>query len=314
MTVPWLRRCDCSWPTFLTVLCETHCVLLLPALCSPAVPFRMNSLHLVQTLKAPEVPPRPCQVGAWLRARDARTARTLPPPAWGTPPQPLASCPGLPPALHGSVVPLQHWLCQDSPRPQCPHGWAQRQAAAQPREPPRLGALEGKAQKGARDTEVQRDSVARAGECLPGWQAASSLTCPAPKVTDSLSAALLSWAGTQTSPISSLGTLNTSPQPRSLCPCSAAARSRLQVPLKTDGMQIIPPFQLLFKPCWPPLRAAAASHTHAGKAGTGAIWGARRAQSIHHRHTKKLLIRRGRQPSLLEECSRGQEELSLQKS
>lgn len=119
MTVPWLRRCDCTWPTFLTVLCETHCVLLLPALCSPAVPFRMNSLHLVQTLKAPEVPPRPCQVGAWLRARDARTARTLPPPAWGTPPQPLASCPGLPPALHGSVVPLQHWLCQDSPRPQC---------------------------------------------------------------------------------------------------------------------------------------------------------------------------------------------------
>lgn len=129
---------------------------------------------------------------------------------------------------------------------------------------------------------MQRDSVARAGECLPGWHAASRLTCPAPKVTDPLSTALLSWAGTQTSPITSLGTLNTSLHPRSLCPCSAAARSRLQVPLKTDGMQIIPPFQLLFKPCWPPLRAAAASHTHTGREGTGVIWGARRAQSIHH--------------------------------
>lgn len=173
-----------------------------------------------------------------------------------------------------------------------------------------------------REQRTRRDSMAWAEECLPGWHAASSLTCPAPKVTDSLDAALLSRAGTQISPITSLGTLNTSPQPRSLCPRSAAARSRLQVPLKTDGMQIIPPFQLLFKPCWPPLGAAAASHTRAGRAGTGAIWGARRAESsIHHSHTKKLLIqqRRGREPSLLKECSRGlsavgQEELSLQKA
>lgn len=110
----------CISLTCLTVLCETHCVPLLPPLCLPAVPFRMNSLHLVQTLEALEVPPLSCQVGAWLRARDVRTVWTVRPwPARGTPPQPLASCPGLLPALHGSVVPLQHRLCQDSPRPQC---------------------------------------------------------------------------------------------------------------------------------------------------------------------------------------------------
>lgn len=36
----------------------------------------------------------------------------------GTPPRPLASCLRLPPALHGSAVPLHHSLCQESPRPQ----------------------------------------------------------------------------------------------------------------------------------------------------------------------------------------------------
>lgn len=167
---------------------------------------------------------------------------------------------------------------------------------------------------------MQRDSTAWAGECLPGWHAASSLTSPAPRVTDPWIQPF--WLGQ--APITSLGTLSTSPQHRSLCPCSTAARSRLQVPFETDGMQIIPPFQLLFKPCWPPLRAAAASHTHAGRAGTGLILGARTGEcSIHHSHTKKLLIhqRRGRrrEPSLHKECSTelcsaGQGELSLQKA
>lgn len=215
---------------------------------------------------------------------------TLPSPAWGTPPQPR------PPAQGSLLLCTVQWClysigCARRARGLgasfSRHGWARGRAAAQPREPPRLGPLGGQARKGAKDTEAQRDSTAWAGECLPGWHAASSLTSPAPRVTDPRIQPF--WLGQ--APITSLGTLSTSPQHRSLCPCSTAARSRLQVPFETDGMQIIPPFQLLFKPCWPPLRAAAASHTHAGRAGTGLILGARTGEcSIHHSHTKKLLI------------------------
>lgn len=208
--------------------------------------------------------------------------------AWGTPPQPLASCPGLPPALHGSVVPLQHRLCQDSPRPQRQLQQARLGSgtAAQPREPPRRAGTGG--DKGHAGAKGQRAM----GWAAPRWLA-SRLTCASPKVTDPLDTALLSRAGTQISTQSS--TLLPSAVPLSLQRCSQIPPP---MPLKTDGMQIIPPFQLLFKPCWPPLRAAAASHT-AGGAGTAQILGARRGEQPPSERTKELLIPQRRAQGML---------------
>lgn len=88
-------------------------MLLLPPLCFPAVTFRMNSLHLVQTLKALEVPLPGRSVAQGKGHEDSGDTAIA---SLGDTSSAPASCPRLPPALHGSVVPLQHWLCQESPR------------------------------------------------------------------------------------------------------------------------------------------------------------------------------------------------------
>lgn len=265
----------------------------------------MNSLHLVRAPKALEVPPRPCQVGAWLRARDVRTVWTLPGGHLLSP---------WPPAQGSLLLCTVQWClcsigCARTARGLSAsfsrHGWAQGQ---QPSPGSHHG---GQAQKGARDTQVQRDSVPRARQCLPGWHAASRLTGAAPKVTDPLDTALLSRAGTQISPITSLGTLSTSPQPGPSVPAALQPDPASKCLSKLTGCKLFLPFS-----CYSSLAGHRSEQllprTLAGGAGRALILGARSGEQHPSEHKGAPHQQRREQPGLLRGCSLS--ELSLQRA